>query len=151
MEDFGDRILIMIVFVSIAFGFYNRTGDFTPFFLVFFLFFLDNIRHMITLRMSYQLGVDISQDQMRKVREKVKKNRLSKLFFNLIYLRESLLFFIFAKIHLFVLGILFDKILIAFFFMTVTGFIYVIAMGYVILDFARKKPNLLVVRLIKEM
>lgn len=152
IEDFGDRAAIIIVLASIAFGFFRMTGNLLPFFLVFFLLLLDNFQELITFK-GHGFGIQIGQDEMEKLRKEFRKKRVSwwqKLFFNLVYLGESPLAFVFAKVYPFILGILLDQILIAFFYMLASGFIYLIATTYVCVDFTRKSASLLFVRMIKK-
>lgn len=152
IEDLVDRAAIIIALTSIAFGSSRRSGNLLPFFLVFFLLLLDSFQELIAFK-RHEFGIQIGQDEMRKLRREFRKKMVpwrQRLFFNLIYLEESPLLFVFAKVYPFILGILFDQVLIAFLYMLVSGFIYLIATVYVCVDFTRNRPSLLVVRLIKK-
>ena len=153
MEDFGDRVTIIVALMSIAFGLSRTSGSLLPFFLVFFLFSLDNLQEVIAFKKRYEFGVQTSPDEREKLREKFKQKGIpwpQKLFFNLIYLGESPLLYVFAKVYPLVIGIVLDRLLIALSYMLVSEFVYLIAMIYVSADFTKENPSLMIVRLINK-
>jgi len=152
MEDFGDRMTIIIALASVGFGSSRRSGSLLPFFLVFFLLILDNLHQLIAFKW-HQFGVQVNREERKKLGKEFRKKGVhwrEKLFFKLIYLPESPLLFVFARMYPFILGILLDQLPVAFFYMLVSGFIYLITTVYICADFTRKTPNLLVVRRIKK-
>ncbi|MBN1263541.1 MAG: CDP-alcohol phosphatidyltransferase family protein [Candidatus Pacebacteria bacterium] len=150
LEQLGDRLNIMVVFISLTFGLYRRTQEVGIFLVGFWLLFVDNLQYMIILKRG-ELGLKINQDQRQRIRRRLAKKKLApweSLVFNLTYLKDSPLVFFFTKIYPLFLGIILDRVQAAFIYMVAAASIQVLAAGYLSLDSVRKKPFLKVVDLI---
>lgn len=150
-EDLGDRFTIMIVFSSIAYGFFNKTGRFDALFIVFVFLIIEDIQMVVFVKLK-ENGAIIKGPEVDEARRKLggkKMGLIDKFFFDLLFLHKSLLVFLFAKTYPFILGILLNRIVASFTYIIITGLIYLVFTIYVLFDFIRIKPKLLIVRALK--